>query len=358
MKKPVWGILLWLSILPVLAAPVGSERQLVQEIATADQRLDTLSHQQTELLKKSDALIAQKKAHEDDRQQALLRLSDHRADASQRLKTLYRMRRRGVAMVLLSADTPADFRRRFTFLTQIVQSDRDKTLAYMEAVDNLQATDDQLNSDLAAIAETRRNLDKNRADLESRQKERVALLNEIRGNPELNATWVQQADTARASYSPPPPPPETPSSLRTRKGNLPSPIHGKVSRGFGPYKDSDGESHQNLGVDFKVPVGTPFVAIADGEVSQVKYVPAYGMTILVTHGPYMTLYAHASAARAAQGQVIKAGDLLGMAGNTGLTDDSNGYLHFEIRYNGTPQDPQDWLAAGALQCLPDATNCP
>ena len=40
----------------------------------------------------------------------------------------------------------------------------------------------------------------------------------------------------------------------------------------------------------------------------------------------------------------KPGSVIGLVGNTGLTDENNGYLlGFEIRYNRTPQDPLPWL---------------
>ncbi|MFN7147007.1 MAG: M23 family metallopeptidase [Myxococcota bacterium] len=46
----------------------------------------------------------------------------------------------------------------------------------------------------------------------------------------------------------------------------------------------------------------------------------------------------------AQGQAVKRGDVLGLVGNTGLAEDADARLHFEVRYNNTPQDPAEWLA--------------
>ena len=42
-------------------------------------------------------------------------------------------------------------------------------------------------------------------------------------------------------------------------------------------------------------------------------------------------------------QSVQKGDVLGLVGNTGLVEDADARLHFELRYNNTPQDPDAWL---------------
>ena len=91
-------------------------------------------------------------------------------------------------------------------------------------------------------------------------------------------------------------------------------------------------------------LGSPFRAVADGVVTRSGYVRGYGQVVMVQHGPYTTLYAHANGLRVAQGQAVRQGDVLGLVGNTGLAEDAEARLHFELRYNNTPQDPAPWLA--------------
>ena len=85
-------------------------------------------------------------------------------------------------------------------------------------------------------------------------------------------------------------------------------------------------------------------AVAAGTVIRAGYVRGFGQMVMVQHGTFSTLYAHASSLRVTVDQAVKAGDALGTVGTTGLADDSSPVLHFELRYNGTPQDPTDWLA--------------
>ena len=80
-----------------------------------------------------------------------------------------------------------------------------------------------------------------------------------------------------------------------------------------------------------------------------SHVDPFGRIVLVDHDfgdghTYTTLYAHANGLRAIQGQEVHQGDVLGLVGTTGLTEEAPPRLHFEVRYNGTPQDPLAWVA--------------
>ena len=69
----------------------------------------------------------------------------------------------------------------------------------------------------------------------------------------------------------------------------------------------------------------------------------YGQTVAIQHGTYKTVYAHLAGIRVRQGQRVSQGDVIGLVGNTGLTDGQGYVLTFEVRYNGTKQDPRQWL---------------
>lgn len=84
------------------------------------------------------------------------------------------------------------------------------------------------------------------------------------------------------------------------------------------------------GVDLRATVGTPVVAVADGIVRVSKNNPTgYGLYIVVDHTGWGTLYAHLSKLLVTENTVVKAGDLIGLSGNTGRSGAP--HLHFEIR---------------------------
>jgi len=117
------------------------------------------------------------------------------------------------------------------------------------------------------------------------------------------------------------------------------PVRGQVIAGFGPKADGQ----RNDGIDIAVPENTPIKAADDGVViysgNQLK---SFGNLVLVRHNNnYVTAYAHAREVRVKQGDQIKAGEVVGTAGQTGNVDTPR--LHFEIRQGSVPVDPMRLL---------------
>ena len=94
------------------------------------------------------------------------------------------------------------------------------------------------------------------------------------------------------------------------------------------------------GVDFKVPVGTPILATADGIVKIIKEdQDAWGKHIIISHKDgYETSYAHLSEFKVKPGQEVKKGDIIALSGNTGRT--TAPHLHYEIFKEGKTVDPE------------------
>lgn len=113
----------------------------------------------------------------------------------------------------------------------------------------------------------------------------------------------------------------------------------RVSSLFGPRNlNVKGASKYHKGVDFAAPTGTPIVATGDGKVTVAQSLSGYGNAIYIAHGDgLVTRYAHLSAFKCRAGQEVKAGDVIGLCGNTGIG--SGPHLHFEVRKGDTAIDP-------------------
>ena len=120
-----------------------------------------------------------------------------------------------------------------------------------------------------------------------------------------------------------------------------------ISSGFGYRSDPfNGSAAFHAGLDFKGPIGAPIYAAASGVVSFAGVRSGYGNCIEVDHGNgLMTRYAHMSAFRAAIGQPVAAGDLIGAIGNSGRS--TGPHLHFEVRINDRPVNPRPFLEASS-----------
>lgn len=94
------------------------------------------------------------------------------------------------------------------------------------------------------------------------------------------------------------------------------------------------------GVDLGYPVGTPVAAAFDGmvRISKGSNTGGYGNLVVIRHDNGLeTYYAHLSRRLVNPGQMVKAGDIIGLGGSTGRS--TGPHLHFEIRYLGIDINP-------------------
>ncbi len=99
---------------------------------------------------------------------------------------------------------------------------------------------------------------------------------------------------------------------------------------------------RHTGVDLRNPKGTPIKASDDGVVTYASYSGSYGNIVKLSHGNGLeTWYAHCDTMSVSVGQVISKGEVIATVGITGR---ATGYhLHFEVRKNGVPQNPMNYL---------------
>jgi Peptidase family M23/LysM domain len=107
------------------------------------------------------------------------------------------------------------------------------------------------------------------------------------------------------------------------------------------YGHRHGRPHQ--GVDLDLETGDTVVSAFDGVVRMSRYYYGYGNMVVVRHHNGLeTLYGHLSKVLVEPGQSVKAGETVGLGGNTGHSFGS--HLHFEIRFMGQPIDPSKFIA--------------
>jgi murein DD-endopeptidase MepM/ murein hydrolase activator NlpD len=129
------------------------------------------------------------------------------------------------------------------------------------------------------------------------------------------------------------------------------PAHGVITQPFGPTSfelepaatyGGVSYAHFHAAIDIGAPLGTPVAAASDGVVAFVGHLPDGAMIVLVAHpGGYVSEYAHLDDTFALPpvktGQVVKAGQVIGFIGLTGIT--TGAHLHFAVMKDGAPIDP-------------------
>ena len=153
-----------------------------------------------------------------------------------------------------------------------------------------------------------------------------------------------EAAAAEAAAQPEPKPTTKKTEAPARKaGKLVRPVPGAVSSGFGQRTHPiTGKVRMHNGVDMHGGFGQPILAAEDGKVILAGVKGGYGNAVMIDHGGGMvTLYAHQQKLNVRTGQWVKAGQVIGWVGSTGQS--TGPHLHFEVRINGDPRDPQKYM---------------
>jgi len=133
-------------------------------------------------------------------------------------------------------------------------------------------------------------------------------------------------------------------SFSQMRGNLGWPVkQGRIVRKFGENKNEKLNTVTlNYGIDIGVSENSNVLAVAEGIVSAIDWIPGYGSIVIITHkDDYRTVYGHVAGISVNEGDRIKAGTVIGK-----VSESLEGnILHFEIWSERNYQDPEIWLAS-------------
>jgi murein DD-endopeptidase MepM/ murein hydrolase activator NlpD len=117
-----------------------------------------------------------------------------------------------------------------------------------------------------------------------------------------------------------------------------------MSSGFGVRPDPlTGQRSLHEGVDFVAPVGTPVRATGGGQVRRSDWAGDHGQLIEIEHAEgFRSRYAHLNKRLVQVGQVVEAGQVIGLLGDSGRT--TGAHLHYEVEHRGKLLDPDRALA--------------
>ncbi len=122
--------------------------------------------------------------------------------------------------------------------------------------------------------------------------------------------------------------PLTPVSVTSHFGERAHPIMGQV--------------RDHLGVDLAAKRGQAIFSAAPGVVLRAGWNGSHGYQVEVQHAAQiLTRYSHLSRVLVRPGTILERGDVLGLAGDTGMA--TGVHLHFELWKDGQPMDPMDEL---------------
>lgn len=278
------------------------------------------------------------------------KIEEKRAELMERLKAIYKERRRGYLSALIGAETLDEFLRRYKYLRVIANQDR-------LLIDNYRADMGLLKKEMASLETLRDEVllakkkvqekaeevraEKNKkltilASLITERSTRERLVQELEEAARRIEAFIREADRRKI-----PPPPGL--SFANYKGWLPWPTEGRLISLFGTQRDTEFNTPVfKRGIEIGSSIGEDIKAVFGGMVIYADWFKGYGKLLIINHGNrYYTLYAHASEVFPKVGDKVIEGQVIGKVGDTGSL--KGPMLYFEIRHKGEAVDPLVWL---------------
>ncbi len=130
--------------------------------------------------------------------------------------------------------------------------------------------------------------------------------------------------------------------IRPFRGDLPWPVTGPVTTRFGRQSAGRfGTSIVRNGIEVSVAEGSPAAAVHEGTVAYAAPFSGFGTLVIVDHGQSaFTLYGHLSETVVRPGMNVSRG---APVGRVGMAPSGGAALYFEVRIDGRPVDPLQWL---------------
>ncbi|WP_371372040.1 murein hydrolase activator EnvC [Sporomusa aerivorans] len=265
---------------------------------------------------------------------------------NKRMRDIYKNGQVNYLDVLFGATDFADFTTRADLLKRVFNQDLTlvaQVKAERELVVEKRA---ELERDKAAISEIKAEIAAKKALIETRKKEREAVLDAA----------VSERDTAEQAYQ------ELMDTSRqieqmirniqsgkqiqgpaSGSGALMWPASGPITSPFGwRTHPIFGTQRYHSGIDIGADYGDAIAAADSGVVIFSGWMGGYGKAVIIDHGGGIsTLYAHNSELLVEEGTRVQKGQTISRCGTTGYS--TGPHLHFEVRENGTPVSPMNYL---------------
>jgi len=323
----------------------GEEKSLLGEVERLELELRLRTEELTEIqitLKRTrdrlDATVARVRQLETSLAAARPVLAAH-------ARALYKLGEMSYVRLLLSIDRPSDFFRGYRFVTTLARRDNARVAAFRSDLRALVAEKAELEQRTRESIALRTRLTAARRDLDAQRARKTELLTSLVERKELNAAYVEelgQAESRLQQLLAGLAEGEVPVPLGAFRGALPWPVEGRVRAGFGRRKHPRFDTYTiHNGIEIEAAPDAEVRAVHAGKVVFADRFRGYGLMVVVDHGgKHHSLYAHLADVAVAPGQDVAEGAKVGTADPAG--PDGPG-VYFEMRYQGRPEDPLDWL---------------
>jgi len=260
-----------------------------------------------------------------------------------RLVELYKLGRARYMRLLLSTPDLKQLGQATRTVSVLAKLDRDRIESHKQRVSELARTRLALEQHRSELAGLRNAAARAQAAAQRAAQARADLVRDIDQKRDLNAQLTGELQTTQQTLqavlrdmaSGAAPAGETAAlPLRPFRGDLPWPVNGQARR-----RSSDGAAAN--GIDITAPEGASAVAIHDGLVAFAGTFAGFGNLVILDHGSQtFSLYGDLLEISVKKGARVEQGQPIG---KVGPAPSGSNALYFELRVDGQPVDPLQWL---------------
>ena len=275
-----------------------------------------------------------------------------------RLREIYKRRLTGYMEILFNSESFSDFLTRFRYIKKILSLDAEVISDIQQQMKKIEDNKMNLENREEILSLLKKEVEKEKENIDFSIKARKSIINKIDSQKEVYLKSLkeleqssqeikniieriykqQEEDSKKVTQK------EVPAiTLKPKKGILALPVQGKLISEYGRHKNTDFNTYTfNSGIDISAPLGQVVHAAGSGEVIYTGSIKGYGQIIIIDHGGRITtLYAHLFKILIDIGDKVKKGQIVGQVGDSGGVSSTR--LHFEVRVEGKPTDPMNWL---------------
>lgn len=314
-------------------------RSIAEEVDAASAAYDDVKNQLDATQKKIDdneALLKKTQQNLDRREKIL----------DKRLRDIYMHGQISYIEVLVGANSFSDFLTRMDMIKRIIKYDYDLISSILQEKQTITDTKKELEADHSKT-EKLAQAAKEKADiLQNKKSQQQALLNKVKNDRETAeraydeimaaSRQVEQMILAYTSSN-------SDDYSGGGSGQFIWPLSGPITSPFGWRTHPIFGTHTfHSGIDIGGDYGTPIHAAADGTVIYAGWISGYGNAVIISHGGGLqTLYGHNQSLNVSEGQRVVQGQVIAFCGATGNA--TGPHCHFEVRKNGEPVNPLNYL---------------
>ena len=280
--------------------------------------------------------------------------SESRPALESRMVELYKLGGPGYVRLLLNVADLKEFGRAYRQVSALATLDRQRAIQHRRNLEQMNIARAALEKRRAEIVALQRSASEARAASDRAATERSALIAQIDARRDLTAELASELQTAQqrlqqtlgaiASGAPRAESDVAALPIRPFRGDLDWPVPGRVMARFsgfsGPASRVSAVGMQS-GIQIAAAEGSSVRAVHDGTVAFAGPFTGFGNLVIVDHGGNIyTLYGQLDALSVVQGAKIDRGETLGTTGRVLVGTPG---MYFEMRVDGKPVDPLEWL---------------